>query len=62
MKSISTQLREARIEAKLTQQELANRSQITVDTINRIENGRKAYTYVHTLQQIQKALNIKFSI
>lgn len=62
MKSIAEQLKEARLSSKLTQRELAEKAFITLDTINRIEKQRTQSIYVHTLQQLQKALNIQFVI
>ncbi len=62
MKSIAEQLKDARVANKLTQQQLADKAFLTLDTINRIEKQRTLYTYVHTLQQLQKALNIQFYI
>jgi len=63
MISIGEQLRNARLEQKLTCKQLAEKANISMDCIYRVEKNRNGgYTYVHTLQQLQKALNIKFDI
>jgi len=59
-KPISEQLKEARKEKGLTILKVSELSGLTWDTVWRIEKNKNAHTYVHTLQQIQKALNIKF--
>lgn len=62
MISISIQLREARKSKKLTVKKLSELSLVCEDTIYRIEQERNQHTYVYTLQQLQKVLNIKFEI
>ncbi len=62
MESIAEQLKKARKNLSLTQEQLADMSNIRQATISRIESGKNPYMYVHTLQHLQKALKINFII
>lgn len=61
--TISEQLKKARNDCGLTQWELKEKSKLSLDTINRIENGRNANPTVEVLRMLSKALNdFKFEI
>ena len=54
-------LKEARKKAKLTQQELANRSGVPRASISRIENGFRNVT-INKLKKIASAMNMEVEI
>ena len=53
---VSERIRHSRIEAKLTQQELADRADIPQSHISRLENGKHSPSFA-TLEKIAAALN-----
>lgn len=61
--TIGEQLKKARNDCQLTQSQLKDKSKLSLDTINRIENGRNANPTVEVLRMLSKALdNYKFEI
>jgi transcriptional regulator with XRE-family HTH domain len=54
---IGAQVKRAREQALLTQEELANRAGIGLTTLNRIENDR-AEPHFRTIRKIAKALSV----
>jgi len=51
-------LKELREKLYLSQEDLANKSQMTVSTINRLENGKQKPRFV-TIRKLAKALKVK---
>ena len=60
MKSLSSQLRTFRKEANLTQEELADRSGVSLSTIRNIEQGSDTNTA--TLRKLYDVLGFVFNI
>ena len=58
-KEISTQVAQARNEAKLTQEDLAKKIQEKVSFIKELESGNGVY-YPKIVEKIERALNVKF--
>ena len=54
-------IKELRIKKGITQEELADRTELSARTIQRIENG-EVDPRAYTLQMIAKALEVEFSI
>lgn len=54
----SHQLRELRRAAGLTQEELAERSGLSVKAVSALESGRRQHPYPHTVRAIADALNL----
>ena len=59
MSTLSSQTRKARLAKRLTQQELADKSGLSIMTINRIENGG-VRTKITTIRKLELVLDIKF--
>lgn len=57
MVKIGTQLKKAREQALLTQEELSERAGLGVPTISRIENGR-VEPHFRTIRKLAKALGV----
>ena len=58
-KEISTQVAQARTEAKLTQEELAKKVQEKVSFIKELESANGVYN-PKIVEKIERALNVKF--
>ena len=54
-------IKELRIKKGMTQEELADKTEVSARTIQRIENG-EVYPRAYTLQMIAKALEVDFSL
>lgn len=59
-KKFGTNLKKARVQASMTQKEIAEKSGLHVNFIARIERGEENPTY-ETIERIVKALKIKSS-
>lgn len=58
---VETNLRELREERRMTQEALAARCGLHVDTINSIECGRQKRVYIDTLSKLAKGLGVSVS-
>jgi len=58
MISAMATLKELREQLFMSQEDLAKRANVTVSTINRLENGRQKPRFV-TIRKIAKALDVK---
>lgn len=60
--SISELVKYKREENKWSQQKLAEIAKLSIDTIRSIERGSNTNPTLYVIQQLQKALKIKFDI
>ncbi|MCK8494612.1 helix-turn-helix domain-containing protein [Spirosoma sp. RP8] len=58
---VGQQIKQARLKAGLTQQELAEKLEISQTTVNKYETGRQNFT-IETIQKIATALNANIII
>lgn len=60
--TLGEQVRAERDNQKLTLDQLKTKAGISLDTLCRIEQDRNSNPTLYVIQQLQKALNIKFDL